>query len=61
MKYYISSLNGSGIETNSFDKFMAYLKDMAEIAEKQNEPWFEINVVTYLTDKKVKYIKFTNN
>ena len=36
MKYYISSLNGSGIEADSFDEFVAYLKDMAETAEKQS-------------------------
>ena len=53
MKYYISSLNGSGIEADSFDEFVAYLKDMAKTAEKQDEPWFEINVVTYLTDKSL--------
>ena len=53
MKYYISSLKGSGIEADSCDEFVAQLKDMAKKKKKQNEPWFEINVVTYLTDKSL--------
>ena len=49
MKYYIGSINGSGIETNTFEDFIEYLKDMAITAEEQGEDWFEVNVETYLT------------
>ena len=49
MKYYIGSINGSGIEANTFEDFIEYLKDMAITAEEQGEDWFEVNVETYLT------------
>lgn len=48
MKYYIGSTNGSGIEANTFEDFIEYLRDMAKIAEEQGEDWFEIKVETYL-------------
>lgn len=48
MKFYIGSTNGSGIEANTFEDFIKYLRNMAEIAEKQKEEWFEVNVETYL-------------
>ena len=51
MKYYIGSTNGSGIEANTFEDFIEYLRDMAMTAEEQGEDWFEINVETYLDDK----------
>ena len=51
MKYYIGSINGSGIETNTFEDFIEYLKDMAITAEEQGEDWFEVNVETYLDDE----------
>lgn len=51
MKYYIGSVNGSGIKTNSLGDFIEYLRDMAMTAEEQGEDWFEINVETYLSDK----------
>lgn len=51
MKYYIGSTNGSGIEANSFEDFVAYLKDMADTAEKQGDEYFEVNVENYLTDE----------
>ena len=51
MKYYIGSINGSGIEANTFEDFIEYLRDMAMIAEEQGKDWFEINVETYLSDK----------
>ena len=49
MKYYIGSINGSGIEANTFEDFIEYLRDMAITAEEQGEDWFEVNVETYLT------------
>ena len=49
MKYYIGSTNGSGIEANTFEDFIEYLRDMAKTAEEQGEDWFEVNVETYLT------------
>ena len=51
MKYYIGSVNGSGIKVNSLGDFIEYLRDMAMTAEEQGEDWFEINVETYLSDK----------
>ena len=51
MKYYIGSVNGSGIEANTLRDFIEYLRDMAMTAEEQGENWFEINVETYLDDK----------
>ena len=51
MKYYIGSVNGSGIKTNNLGDFIEYLRDMAMTAEEQGEDWFEINVETYLSDK----------
>lgn len=52
MKYYIGSINGSGIEANTFEDFVAYLKDMSEVAEKQGDEWFEVNVENYLEDEE---------
>lgn len=49
MNYYIGSINGSGIETNNWEDFVAYLKDMAEMAEKQGDEYFEVNVENYLS------------
>lgn len=49
MKYYIGSINGSGIEANTFEDFIEYLRDMAITAEEQGEDWFEVNVETYIT------------
>lgn len=57
MKYYIGSVNGSGIEANTFDDFVEYLRDMSEIAKKQGEEWFEINVETYLTGDEDNNVK----
>ena len=51
MKYYIRSVNGSGIKANTLGDFIEYLRDMAMTAEEQGEDWFEINVETYLSDK----------
>ena len=51
MKYYIGSVNGSGIKTNTLGDFIEYLRDMVMTAEEQGEDWFEINVETYLSDK----------
>lgn len=51
MKYYIGSVNGSGIKANTLVDFIEYLRDMAMTAEEQGEDWFEINVETYLSDK----------
>ena len=51
MKYYIGSVNGSGIKANSLGDFIEYLRDMAMTAEEQGEDWFEINVEAYLSDK----------
>ena len=51
MKYYIGSINGSGIKTNTLGDFIEYLRDMAMTAEEQGEDWFEINIETYLSDK----------
>lgn len=51
MKYYIGSVNGSGIKANTLGDFIEYLRDMAMTAEEQGEDWFEINVETYLSDK----------
>ena len=51
MKYYIGSINGSGIEANTFEDFIEYLRDMAITAEEQGEDWFEVNVETYLDDE----------
>jgi len=51
MKYYIGSVNGSGIKTNTLGDFIEYLRDMAMTAEEQGEDWFEVNVETYLSDK----------
>ena len=51
MKYYIGSINGSGIEANTFENFIEYLRDMATTAEEHGEDWFEINVETYLDDE----------
>lgn len=51
MKYYIGSVNGSGIEANNFEDFVEYLRDMAEHAEKQGDEYFEVNVENYLTDE----------
>ena len=51
MKYYIGSVNGLGIKTNTLGDFIEYLRDMAMTAEEQGEDWFEINVETYLSDK----------
>lgn len=51
MKFYIGSPNGSGIEANSFEDFVEYLRDMANTAEKQKEEYFEVNVENYLTDE----------
>lgn len=55
MKFYIGSVNGSGIEANTFDDFVEYLRDMVETAEKQGEENFDINVETYLTDDDEEY------
>ena len=49
MKYYIGSTNGSGIEANTFEDFIEYLRDMAKTAEEQGEDWFDVNVEVYLT------------
>ena len=57
MKYYIGSVNGSGIEANTFDDFVEYLRDMSEIAKKQGEEWFEINVETYLAGDEDNNVK----
>ena len=51
MKYYIGSVNGSGIKTNTLVDFIEYLRDMAMTAEEQGEDWFKINVETYLDDE----------
>ena len=51
MKYYIGSVNGSGIKANTLGDFIEYLRDMAMTAEEQGEDWFEVNVETYLSDK----------
>ena len=51
MKYYIGSINGSGIEASTFEDFIEYLRDMAITAEEHGEDWFEINVETYLDDE----------
>ena len=51
MKYYIGSVNGSGIKTNTLGDFIEQLRDMAMTAEEQGEDWFEVNVETYLSDK----------
>lgn len=51
MKYYIGSVNGSGIEANNFEDFIEYLRDMANTAEKQGDEYFEVNVENYLTDE----------
>ena len=51
MKYYIGSVNGSGIKTNTLGDFIECLRDMAMTAEEQGEDWFEVNVETYLSDK----------
>lgn len=52
MKYYIGSINGTGIEANTFEDFVAYLKDMAETAKKQGDQYFEINIENYLTKEE---------
>ena len=54
MKYYIGSINGSGIEANTFEDFIEKLIDMAITAEKQGEDWFEINFETYQTGSEDK-------
>lgn len=51
MKYYIGSINGSGIEADNFEDFVEYLRDMANTAEKQGDEYFEVNVENYLTDE----------
>ena len=35
MKYYIGSVNGSGIKANTLGDFIEYLRDMAMTAEEQ--------------------------
>lgn len=44
MKYYIGTNNGSGIEAKDFDSFMAYMREIAERAEKQGQEWLDVNV-----------------
>ena len=48
MKYYIASSNGSGIETNTFEDFVEYLRDMATMAEEQGDEWFDVNIDNYI-------------
>lgn len=48
MKYYIGTINGSGIEADNWDSFVDYLKDIAEKAESQGEENFDISVDVYL-------------
>ena len=48
MKYYIGSINGSGIEAETFEDFVEYLRDMARAAEEQGDGWFEVNVENYI-------------
>lgn len=50
MKYYIGSTNGSGIEAETFEDFVEYLRDMAITAEEQGDEWFEVNVENYLEE-----------
>lgn len=52
MKFYIGSTNGSGIKANNFEDFVKYLEDMANIAEKQGDEYFDITVENYLTGGK---------
>ena len=44
MKYYIGFINGSRIEANTWEDFVAYLKDMADMAEKHGLEYFEVIV-----------------
>ena len=44
MKYYIGTINGSGIEADNWDSFVDYLKDIVEKAESQGEENFDISV-----------------
>ena len=44
MKYYIGTINGSGIEADNWDSFVGYLKDIAEQAEAQGEENFDVSV-----------------
>ena len=52
MKYYIASPNGSGIETDTLDNLILYLKDMAEHAAIQGDEYFDIFVTNMLTDEE---------
>ena len=51
MKYYIGSTNGSGIEANTFEDFVAYLKDMVDKAQNQGDEWFDVNVENYIDEE----------
>lgn len=55
MKYFIGSPNGSGIEAETFEDFVEYLRDMAMTAEKQGDEWFDVNVENYLEDDNDEY------
>lgn len=50
MKYYIGSTNGSGIEAESFEDFVEYLKDMSEKAEAQGDEYFDVYIENYITN-----------
>lgn len=50
MKYYISTINGSGIVANDFDSFIAYMKEIAEQSEKQGKEWLDVDVDVVLED-----------
>lgn len=55
MKYFIGSPNGSGIEAETFEDFVEYLRDMTTMAEEQGDEWFDVTVENYImptTDRK---------
>ena len=52
MDYYIGSLNGSGLKTDSKEQFCGYLNEMIERAEEQKEEHFDIFVEVIFKDKE---------
>lgn len=52
MDYYIGSLNGSGLKTESKEQFCGYLNKMIEKAEQQKEEHFDIFVEVIFKDKE---------
>lgn len=52
MKFYIGTINGTGIEIENFEEFVNYLKDISQTLQSQGENCFEITIENELKEER---------